>query len=158
MTILALTILFLQNDHPESVVVCQVTSIVTFNPYHAVSIYALAALMELNIYFVIYYFLYKQNKAMKQLLPLSSFKRRRRENAISFTGHFVHFIFELLICASFTIGVKVYGISPDVNYLLGGGPKSIAILVSSKPLRVLPPNPIHSLYTWLWGLAVVYFI
>ena len=72
---------------------------------------------------------------MRQFLSVDGFRRRRRENAISIAAHFVHFIFELLICVSFPIGVKVYGIAPDLNYILGCGPLSVATIVSSQTLR-----------------------
>ena len=130
------TYLFIQNHSDDSFAICNVSKpVFTFSPYQAVPIFAFGTMLELAMYISIGHFIYQQNKAMKEFLSVDGFKRRRRENAISFTGHFVHFIFELLICASFPIGVKVYGMSPDVNYLLGCGPLSVATVLSSQTLR-----------------------
>ena len=148
------TYLFFQNPNSDSVVVCNTsTRIVDFSPYNTIPFYAFGSLLELAIYIYIGLIIYQQNRAMKQFLSVDGFKRRRRENAISITAHFVHFIFELLICVSFPIGVKVYGITPDVNYILGCGPLSVATVVSSQTLRRDVIARVRLIKEWFFDLV-----
>ena len=60
-------------------------------------------IMELMLNMNISYFIYQKDKHVKSLLNPKRYKKRNVKNAIDFTGHLIHFVFENLTFLIFSI-------------------------------------------------------
>ena len=93
---------------------------------------------ELAINISISTHIFQHDRSMNGLLPNAVIKRRHRENAIGFAGHFIHFVLEWLSFGFWQLAVKrivppwIGGIS---SLILFSGISSICTMASSKPLQ-----------------------
>lgn len=94
---------------------------------------------ELAINISISTHIFKNDCSMKDLLPNAVIKRRHRQNAIGFAGHFIHFVLEWLSFGFWQLAVKqivppwIGGIS---SLILFSGITSICTIAFSRPLQV----------------------
>ena len=60
-------------------------------------------ILEMTLNMNISYFIYQKDKHVKSLLNPKRYKKRNVKNAIDFTGHLIHFLFENLTFLIFSI-------------------------------------------------------
>ena len=101
-----------------------------FNPKYLIPLVMIVAMVEFAIYISISVTVYNQNKFMKEFISQSNFAKRRRESAINFTGHFVHFLMEICMACLAALPLKF-----RFKYIFGFGPISVATVIFSTPLR-----------------------
>ena len=119
-----------KNVHNGSLLICEKVSsqfAINFHPTNVtVPLLTAISVVEFTIYLSICHFINKQNKSVQKYISNFNFKKRRRENAISFTGHFLHFLMEMLLILLFNSRYK---------FIFGFGPISVVTVLFSSSLR-----------------------
>ena len=91
----------------------------------------ITSIVEFSAYFSICLYINKHDKLVQNLISKSSFQKKKRENAINLTGHFIHFLMEagiILMSWNFINFFRQFGI-------FGFGAISVVTLMFSSPLR-----------------------
>ena len=91
----------------------------------------ITSIVEFSANFSICLYINKHDKLVQNLISKSSFQKRKRENAINLTGHFIHFLMEvgiILMSWNFVNFFRQFGI-------FGFGAISVVTLMFSSPLR-----------------------
>ena len=125
---------FRNNVHPGQYVTCRDISsqyVLNFDPLHIMVLAIFISVIEFAIYLSLSHHIHKHDKSMQNFISKSSFKRRRRENAISFTAHFVHFLLEMGLVF---LRTNDY-LRNKYLIVLGYAPISIVTVICSLPLR-----------------------
>ena len=125
---------FRNNVHPGQYVTCRNISSqyeLSFDPLYIMALAIFVIVIEFAIYLSISHFIHQHDKSMQNYISKSSFKRRRRENAISFTAHFVHFLLEMGLIF---LRINDY-FRNQYLMVLGYAPISIVTVICSLPLR-----------------------
>ena len=63
---------------------------------------AVEVLAEMTIYAATFAFLYRHDKGMASMLPEHTIKQRKRKNVIELSGHFIHFVYEMMVTVTFS--------------------------------------------------------
>ena len=71
------------------------------------------------IYALIFSHLHKHDKSMAMILPEQTIKKRHRKNVIELSGHFAHFLYEMLVTLTFGLSVSVEAYTRNNSRLLG---------------------------------------
>ena len=73
-------------------------------PKGIIALAPLACMLETTIHIYLSYFLYKQDKQVRHMIPEESYKRRNIKNAIDLAGQMLRFFFEMLVLVFILIG------------------------------------------------------
>ena len=107
---------------------------------------------ELVIHVYLSLYLYKKNLQVKSSIPHTSYKKRNVSNAIDFSGHFLHYAFELGVMFFGCVGES--GVSAELAEYSG-----ISIMCASGILPIIltstSANLQHELATWLHPITVL---
>ena len=71
------------------------------------------------IYALIFSHLHMHNKSMAMILPEQTIRKRHRKNVIELSGHFAHFLYEMLVTLTFGLSVSVDAYTRNNSRLLG---------------------------------------
>ena len=101
----------------------------------------ITSIVEFSAYFSICLYINKHDKLVQNLISKTSFQKRKRENAINFTGHFIHFLMEIaLILLSWKFDhFWIWDLE-----IFGFGTISVVTLMFSSPLRKELIDTVHS--------------
>ena len=92
------------------------------------------AVVEVSMCTSIYFFILRQNNHFRRISSETSYQRRKRENVISFTGHCIHFVLEVILTVSAAVGSR-YDLMIYLFFIFGSGLISVVNVAFSRPLR-----------------------
>ena len=75
----------------------------TNEPRLVMGVCVMFIMTEIIIYILIFAFLYKHDKGMSLLLPERTIKQRNHKNVIELSGHFMMFVYKMLVAATFSL-------------------------------------------------------